>query len=923
MPPPTRPAIRCLADWTTPDEVPPFDRIKPEHFRPAYARALAEHEAEIAAITADPAPPSFDNTIAALELAGRALARVGDVFHLLTGAHTNDALLEIEREISPQMARHWNKINTNAALFAPHRCADARHRQARPRCRAEARAGALSHRLPPRRRRRSTTRRRSGSPRSSSGLPRLAPRSARTCWPTSRPSRSRARRRSRSRRPARLRARGDEAAAQERGSTAMWSRCRAPASSRSCNSPRAATCARRSSAPSPCAATTAARPTTRRSSPRWCRCAPSAPSCSAYPTSPITGSTTPWRRRRPRCASCSTRSGRRRGKRALADRDAMQELIAEEGGNFKLAAWDWRYYAEKLRKRRCDFDEIEHQAVSAARSHDRGGVLYRAAAVRPDASRRARTCRSGIPTCGSGRCAAATASEVGLFFGDYFARPSKRSGAWMTSLRDQEKLAGDIRPLILNVMQLRQGAGRRADAAELRRRPHAVPRVRPRAARPSLRRHLSDDLRHQRRHRFRRAAVAALRALAGAARGAAALRAALPRPASRCRRSCCSGCIAARNFNMGFATVEYVASALVDLDFHSLPSAEAIDVNAFETKSLARIGMPDEIVMRHRPPHFTHVFSGGGYAAAYYSYMWSEVLDADAFAAFEETGDIFDPATAKRLHDTIYSAGGSRIRPSLQGVPRPAADRRRAAKKRGFTEPARGTEAWPTCTAPAIAAASSARRTRPPSKPAAPILAEGGNALEAMVAMAATIAAVYPHMNHLGGDGFWLIREPSGRVRAIMARRSGRRATRGRSFIATTRPIPPRGPLAALTVPGAIGGWMLALRGREGATAASCRSMCCWQRHRPRPRRLSGHAQPGAAHGKPSGRAQGRAGLCRDVSGRRQAAGGRHHAEAAGARRDARTARPCRPRRFLSRRCRARDRRRSRTHRQPGHARRS
>src|SRR5215472_12966604 len=107
-----------LADWTTPDEVPPFDLIKPEHFRLAYARALADHEAEIAAIKADPSPPSFANTIAALELSGRALARVGDVFHLLTGAHSNDALLEIEREMSPQIARHWNKINTDAALFA-------------------------------------------------------------------------------------------------------------------------------------------------------------------------------------------------------------------------------------------------------------------------------------------------------------------------------------------------------------------------------------------------------------------------------------------------------------------------------------------------------------------------------------------------------------------------------------------------------------------------------------------------------------------------------------------------------------------------------------------------------------------------------------------------------------------------------------
>ncbi len=117
--------------------------------------------------------------------------------------------------------------------------------------------------------------------------------------------------------------------------------------------------------------------------------------------------------------------------------------------------------------------------------------------------------------------------------------------------------------------------------------------------------------------------------------------------------------IAARNFDQGFGTVEYVASAIVDLDFHSQSSPGTIDPTAFEATALARIGMPEEIAMRHRPPHFDHVFSGGGYAAAYYSYMWSEVLDADAFEAFAETGDIFDPATAKRLRETIYGAGGA------------------------------------------------------------------------------------------------------------------------------------------------------------------------------------------------------------------------------------------------------------------------
>jgi peptidyl-dipeptidase Dcp len=125
--------------------------------------------------------------------------------------------------------------------------------------------------------------------------------------------------------------------------------------------------------------------------------------------------------------------------------------------------------------------------------------------------------------------------------------------------------------------------------------------------------------------------------------------------------------LAARTFNQGFATVEYVASALVDLELHLLAETEGFDVTSFEQTALSRIGMPAEIVMRHRPTHFSHVFSGGGYASAYYSYMWSEVLDADAFSAFEEAQDIFHPPTARRLHDHIYSAGGSRDPAVLYG----------------------------------------------------------------------------------------------------------------------------------------------------------------------------------------------------------------------------------------------------------------
>jgi peptidyl-dipeptidase Dcp len=118
--------------------------------------------------------------------------------------------------------------------------------------------------------------------------------------------------------------------------------------------------------------------------------------------------------------------------------------------------------------------------------------------------------------------------------------------------------------------------------------------------------------------------------------------------------------LSARTFNQGFSTVEYTSSALVDLDLHELPPTDEVDVIAFEKAALEKIGMPSTIVMRHRTPHFQHIFSGGHYASGYYSYLWSEVLDADAFAAFKETGDPFDPATAKRLHDNIYSAGNLR-----------------------------------------------------------------------------------------------------------------------------------------------------------------------------------------------------------------------------------------------------------------------
>ena len=123
-------------------------------------------------------------------------------------------------------------------------------------------------------------------------------------------------------------------------------------------------------------------------------------------------------------------------------------------------------------------------------------------------------------------------------------------------------------------------------------------------------------------------------------------------------RAARSGCRRRATSTRASRRIEYLAAAIVDLDLHALEDAKGLDVDRFETETLARIGMPEEIVMRHRIPHFQHIM--GGYAAGYYSYLWSEVMDADAFHAFEEAGDVFDPKLARRLYDNIYSAGGKR-----------------------------------------------------------------------------------------------------------------------------------------------------------------------------------------------------------------------------------------------------------------------
>jgi peptidyl-dipeptidase Dcp len=644
-----------LADWTTPDGVPPFDAIKPEHFRPAYTQALADHEAEIAAIKAVPAAPSFDNTIGALELSGRALTRVENIFHMLVSAHSNEDLLAIEREIVPLTALHWNKINTDAALFAR---VDALLQQAGKLGLSAEQARVLE-------------RYHTGFRRAGAGLDQTAKKHLTEIIE-------------------RLAALGTSFSqnilADEQAYTLrldgeaelaglpdfMREVLRSEAQERGLDG-YVITLSRSS-----------VEPFLQFSSRRDLRekifraFAMRGDNGGATDNKAIIAETVKLRAERARLLGFPDYAHYRLDDamaktpvavrdlldtvwakartRALADRDALQELVREDGGNFKLAAWDWRYYAEKLRQRAFDFDEA---AIKPYLNLDRliEAAFYTAQrlfglsfAPRPDAP-------AWHPDVRVWEVHDSDGKKVGLFFGDYFARSSKRSGAWMTSLRDQERLAGNIDPLIINVCNFAKAANGEPtllsfdDARTLFHEfGHALHGLLssvtyPRISGTSVSTDFVELPSQLYEHWLEQPDV--LR------RYARHYETGEPMPEELLQRL-----VAARNFNMGFATVEYVSSALVDLEFHSLPTADSLDAAAFEKKTLSEIGMPAEIGMRHRSPHFGHIFSGSGYASAYYSYMWSEVLDADAFAAFEETGDIFDPSTAKRLRDTIYAAGG-------------------------------------------------------------------------------------------------------------------------------------------------------------------------------------------------------------------------------------------------------------------------
>ena len=337
-------------------------------------------------------------------------------------------------------------------------------------------------------------------------------------------------------------------------------------------------------------------------------------------------------------------------RKALGDAGLLQARLQADGIDGPLEPWDWRYYSEKRRVAEHDLDEavlkpyLGLEAILAAQfdcANRLFGLEFRALDVplyHPDA-RAWEVTRAG--------------EHVAVFIGDYFARGSKRSGAWCSAMRSQRKLGGDVRPIVVNVCNFAKGD-------------------------PAL---LSYDDARTMFHEFGHALHQMLSNVTygfisgtSVARDFVELPSQLyehwmevpevlekharhwqtgePMPADLLKRLLDAG-----TYDQGFATVEFISSALVDLAFHE--GDAPADPMQKQAEVLESIGMPTAIRMRHATPHFAHVFSGDGYSSGYYSYMWSEVMDADAFAAFEEAGDPFDPATAARLEKFILSAGGS------------------------------------------------------------------------------------------------------------------------------------------------------------------------------------------------------------------------------------------------------------------------
>ena len=636
--------------WRTPFGLPPFDRIEPAHFPPALDRGMEEEAADIATIARSPEPPTFANTIEALERSGKLLTVVSDLFHNLNSSATSKAIDAIARDYAPKLAAHRSKIALDPDLFAR---VDALYRKRASLGLATdqlrllerhhlrfVRAGALLGPGEKARMAEITTRMASLHTHFGQnvlhdedewrlvldeagldGLPGFAREAA-------------------------------ASAARERGLDGKY----LITLSRSSVEPFLTFSARRDLREA------AYRAWTARGEHRG-----------EHDNAPLIAELIALRQEQARLLGYESYAAYRLDdtmaktpgaaehlleqvwapakRRAAAERDELAAAANADGLNEPLAPWDWRYYAEKVRAARYDLDESAVKpyfvldSMVAALFATAGRLFGLGFARRPD-------CPVYHPDVRAYEVRGADGKVIGLFLHDNFARPGKRSGAWMSSYRDQESLDGEVLPIVVNNNNFSKGDPTLLSFDDARTLFHEfghglhglLSHVRYRsqsgtAVRRDLVEFPSQIMEHW---------VQAPETLRKFARH---YQTGEPLPEALIEKL-----LAARNFNQGFATVEYTACAMLDLELHSRAEKAPVDIAQFERDFLTRVGMPAEIGLRHRPTHFQHLFDGAGYAAGYYAYMWAEVLDADGFAAFAEAGDVFDPGLAEKLK-SIFRAG--------------------------------------------------------------------------------------------------------------------------------------------------------------------------------------------------------------------------------------------------------------------------
>ena len=648
-----------LQPWNTRFGLPPFEAIRAEHFEPAFVVALTSRLAEIDAIGKDAAPPSFDNTIAALDRCGRQLDRIESLFDNLTSSETSPALQAVQLRMAPLLAAHDSAVFMHRALFAR---VDALHdsRDALSLSPEQKRLVERFH----------TDFVRAGAKLGVPHQKRYAQIMERLAELTTRFGQN---------------VLADESAFQLvlHGPADMaglpefvQAAARQAAVERGVPDAGLITLSRSHIVPF---LTFSERRDLREQA--WRAWVGRGEGAGLHDNRPVAREILTLRNEQARLhgftsfadyALADTMAGNHAAVRSLLEqvwepakaraaqeREALLALAMSRGEALQLEAWDWRFYAEKVRQVRYDLEEAEVKPYF---------VLDRLVEAVFDCAQRLfglrfvalPEVRAYHPDVKVYEVLAADGAAVGVFLHDNFARASKRSGAWMSSLRKQSRGAGGeaVLPIILNNNNFAKGA----------------------PGEPTL---LSFDDASTLFHEFGHGLHGLLsnvnyERLSGTnvLRDFVELPSQLfehwlsePEVLKRHARHCVTGepipaalvekLLAARLFNQGYETVRYAASALVDMAAHALTAAEAPDVVAFERAELARIGAPSDIGMNHRLTHFQHLFAGSGYAAGYYVYLWAEVLDADGFGAFVEAGDPFDAAVAARLRRFIYGSGNS------------------------------------------------------------------------------------------------------------------------------------------------------------------------------------------------------------------------------------------------------------------------